>query len=221
MTSFRRGVAAVLFLVTLTAASRARAQDVEPVESPSPALLGAGIAVAVGGAALSYWTARKFEDNQGSYGWLLLNSTGGLVMQIGGAIETVWGWQLGESKLSYEVRGNLPLRSRRPLALGAFAVGAAAVVAMYVGIGIVFAKEVSCLDKPNTPDDISRCIGDTIMTSTIINLAAGGVLLVAAPIVGYGFGYDSAAEGAGRPLSMRLVPTVVAGGSGLALVGRF
>jgi hypothetical protein len=104
------------------------------------------------------------------------------------------------------------------------AVGAVAVVAMYVGIAIVFAKQVSCIDpQHNTPDDISRCIGDTVMTSTIINLAAGGLLLVAAPIAGYGFGYDSAAREAGRPLSMRatIVPRFVAGGAGLALVGRF
>jgi hypothetical protein len=83
-------------------------------------------------------------------------------------------------------------------------------LAMYVGRHRF--REVSC--RPRVSPTRSAELGDTVMTSTIINLAAGGVLLVAAPIAGYGFGYDSAAQEAGRPLSMRatIVPRLVAGG---------
>jgi len=222
MMSSRLAAALVVLVVTLAGASRAGAE--EPAEPPSPVLLGAGIAVAIGGGALTYYSSRSFKNNGGSFGDLVLNSLGTLTMQVGGALETVWAWQLGESNLSYDVRGNVPLTSRRPLALGALAVGAAAFVAMYVGAAIVAAKEVGCIGSGSkTADEISRCVGDAVMTATYVDLAAGGVLLVAAPVAGYGFAYDAAAREAGRPLSLRarIVPRLVAGGAGLSLVGRF
>ena len=220
MTSLPRVVALIVLAVLRAASSRARAQ--EAAEPPSPVLLGAGIAVAIGGGALTYYSAHNLKNNSGSYGDVALNSLGTLTMQVGGALETVWAWQLGESNLSYDLRGNVPLASRRPLALGALAVGAAALVAMYVGIAIVTGKEVSCISNGSkTADQISNCAGDAIMTATYVNLAAGGVLLVAAPVAGYGFGYDAAARDSGHAFSMRVLPQVGPDGGGLSLTGRF
>jgi hypothetical protein len=217
------GLLSAFVVAAFATAGVARAEEVEP---PSPALLGVGIAVAVGGGALAYLGARRFVDSNGtSFGDLALSSGGTLLMQVGGALESVWAWQLGESRLSYDVRGNLPLDSRRPAALGALAVGALALVAMYVGSGLIAAKDFSCAGSAHSDfAAFQSCAKDAVLTATIVDLAAGGVLLVAAPIAAYGLGYDSAAGQAGYSLvslRARVVPRVLPSGGGIALVGRF
>jgi hypothetical protein len=217
------GLVATFAVAGFAAAGAAHADEVEP---PSPVLLGVGIAVAVGGGALAYHGARSYVDSNGSsFGELALSAGGTLLIQVGGVIESAWAWQLGESHLSYDVQGNRPLVSRRPLALAALAVSAAAVVAMYVGTALLVGKNVSCAaDAHSSVDAFERCAKAPVLTETFVDLAAGGALLVAAPIAAYGFGYESAAGEAGRPLiSLRavIVPRVLASGGGLALVGRF
>jgi hypothetical protein len=218
-------VGVVAFL--LVWARAARADDAEP---PSAGILGAGVALAVGGAALNVYEIHRYVNETGNdFGTLTLSSLGSLVMQGGGALETYWAWRLGEHRLATDLRDNVPLESRRPMALGALAVGAVALVATYVGIGFVFAKTFTCaLNQNNTantaPGDIQHCANDALVAVTIIDLAAGAVLLVAAPVAGYGFAYDSAAQREGHKLaSLRylVAPTVVPGGAGAALVGRF
>lgn len=205
------------------AAGVARADEAEP---PSPVLLGVGLAIAVGGGALAYHGARSYVDSNGSsFGDLAMNSGGTLLMQVGGALEFLWAWQLGESRFSYDRRGNRPIVPDRPLALGALAVGVAALAAMYAGAALVVAKDVSCAgDAHAGVAAFQSCAKDPVLTATVVDLVAGGVLLVAAPIAGYGLAYDSASNDAGSPfVSLRavLVPRVGPSGGGVALVGRF
>lgn len=224
MSRCRRGVALIAlaaFAAGFGPATRARAD--EAPEPPGPGLLIAGIVVAAGGGALAYAGARSYQRSDGSsLGPLFMSSFGSLGMQIGGALETTWAWQLGESRAWYDVRGNVPLKSRRPLGLAGLAVGGVAFAGMLVGMGIVISKEISCTHENVTTTEILTCAKDTVMTATIIDLAAGGVLLVAAPVVGYAFGYDTAVRDAGGTFtSLRLVPNLVPGGGGLTFGGRF
>jgi hypothetical protein len=213
-------VGVVAFL--LVWARSARADDAEP---PSAGILGAGVALALGGAALNVYGVHRYVNAPGNdFGALTLSSLGNLVMEGGGAIETYWAWRLGEHRLATDLRDDVPLQSRRPLAIGALVVGAAALAATYVGTGIVFAKSFSCALNHNPEATDLHCANDALVAFTIIDLAAGAVLLVAAPVAGYGFAYDSAAQRAGHKLALLrylVAPTVVPGGAGAALVGRF
>jgi hypothetical protein len=217
----RRGVALAVLLLCMGAAARVRAD--EAPRPPGPGLLITGIVVAAGGGVLAYAGARSYQRSDGSsLGPLFMSSLGTLGMQIGGALETTWAWQLGESRAWYDVAGNVPLRSRRPMGLTGLAVGGAAFAGMLVAQGIVIAKEISCTHANVTTTEILTCAKDTVMTATIVDLAAGGVLLVVAPVVGYAFGYDTAVRDAGGTFtSLRLAPILRPDGGGLALGGRF
>jgi hypothetical protein len=218
MTRVRRAAAVAVVLAVLGAASRARGD--EPIEPPSPALLVTGLVLAAGGGTLAYWGARRYVDSDGTAtGKLALSNLGTLTMQVGAGFEAYWAWGLGQHAFSYDQRGNLPLRSQRPRAFIALAAAAAAFATMWVGAGIVVAKEISCArDGAASVGDFQRCAKDATMTATLLDLAAGGVLLVAAPFGAYGFGYEAAARESGHSfVSLRLLPTP----GGLALVGRF
>jgi hypothetical protein len=208
-------------VAALAPASRARAGDLdEPAGPPSPALLATGLVLAAGGGALAYYEARRYVDSGGSStSSLVLSETGTLLVQVGAGFATYWAWELGQHAFSYDLRGNLPLRSQRPRAFIALAAATAAFVTMFVGAAIVISKEVGCAqDGATSVGEFQRCAQDAVMQATLLDLAAGGVLLVAAPFGGYGFGYEAAAREAGRSfVSWRLVPAP----GGLALVGRF
>src|SRR5260221_5957166 len=143
----KRTVVAGVVVSLLVRAGAARAEDPEP---PSAGILGAGVALAVGGAALNvYGVHRYLNASDNDIGALSLSSLGSLVMEGGGALETYWAWRLGEHRYATDLRDNVPLESRRPMALGALVVGAAALAATYVGVGFVFAKTFSCAFNQN------------------------------------------------------------------------
>lgn len=215
-------------LVGLASVPAAAADD---DSGPSPALLGLGLAVAAGGATVAYTSARHYVDNpDASAGWVALNGLGTLTMEGGGALVALWGWKLGEHAYATDVAGGVPIKSRRSLALTGVAIGAVGVVAIEAASFYVFSKFSSCsTNQTTTVNQAQHCLLNNLVTLTVVQIAAGGVVLVAAPIAGYGFGYDAAARRAGQLLAaFRYVvaPTFVAGADShpapaVGLLGRF
>jgi len=180
---------------------------------------------AVGGGALQYTSAHHFANNpEASFGWLALGSVGGIVSEVGGAVTAYWGWRLGENHLAFDRASGGPVKERRSMALIALAVGAAALAVEYGAELYLFSKSFSCETQAiGSGSSLTRCAGDQIVTSTTVQLAANGVLLVVAPVAGYGFGYDTAAkQSAGQGFHISLAPALVSSATpGLGLVGRF
>jgi hypothetical protein len=204
MTSGRRAGAVAALVAVLGAAPRVRAD--EPIDRPSPALLGTGLVLAAGGGVLVYYGAHQYAEAPNSLRTgILMGTVGSLTLDLGVALETVWAWQLGQHASDYDRRGNLPPRSQRPRAFLALAGATVAFVGMSVGaVGIVAGSK------------------DVTLDSAYLYLGAAGLLLVAAPVAACGFGYEAASRESGRPIvSLRLVPTLVGGAGALTLVGRF
>jgi len=225
---YGRSLAVTMGMLIGLASARADAADEDT--GPTPVLLGLGLAVAAGGATVAYTSARHYVDHpDASAGWVALNGLGLLTMEGGGALVALWGWKLGEHAYATDVAGGVPIRSRRPLALTGVAIGAVALVAIEGASFYVFSKISGCANPESTINQSQHCLLDNLVTLTVVQIAAGGVLLVAAPLAGYGFGYDSTARRAGKlPSALRYVvaPTFVATADGraapaLGLVGRF
>jgi hypothetical protein len=222
-----RRVAVVLGLLVALGARAARAD--EPAPAPGPAGLVVGIAAMAGGGALHYASARHYADDPSTgTGWLLLNSLGALVMQVGGVVETAWGWQLGEHDLALDLASGRPVRQHHPVARVALAAGAVAVIGMYVGIVFVYAKSLGCAVDVRSTAGVRHCAADSVFTISVLDLFAGGLLAVAGPLAGYGLGYEDAAENAalgrmfGRRARLRFGPAYLPGGGlGLGLDARF
>jgi hypothetical protein len=193
-------------------------------EAPSAALLVGGVAVAAAGGALQYYAARRYTNNlDAGFGWVALDGVGGLVTQGGGALVALWGWRLGEHDLAVDLASGGPIKQRRPLANTGLVLGGAALLASYVALVYADAGVIGCVRSQNQTQ-LQSCARDRFMTLTTIELVADGVLLVAAPIAGYGFGYDSAAQKATeRRTAVRfaLAPAFIPGGAGLSLRARF
>lgn len=218
-----RILVAVTVATTLSAASRARADDQGGAQDPSAAWPVAGLLVAAGGAALVYRQARQARTDDpacfkldGGCFWLGL--TGTFVEQAGGAMLAYWGWRLGER--AYTRDGTKDVSTMRTLGLVA---GGAALVAIYVGATYAAIAPFGCIDDARRQLDY-KCIGPKQYTAQLVALGATPVLLVAAPVVSYAFGYEAARRTAShdrRALEWRLAPVAFPGGSGLTLVGRF
>jgi hypothetical protein len=208
--------------VTLAAApSRAAAEE---AEAPSAALLVGGVAVAAAGGALQYYAARHYANNaDAGFGWVALDSAGGLVTQGGGALVALWGWRLGEHDFAVDLASGGPIKERRPIANTGLVLGGAALLASYAALVYADVGVVGCVHSPNQTQ-FQSCARDRFMTLTTVELIADGVLLVAAPIAGYGFGYDSAARKAAErrtAMHFAFAPAFIPGGAGLTLRARF
>lgn len=183
----------------------------------------------MGGGALSYYGAHRFaqDDDLKSGGqWVALDAAGTFTMEVGGALATLWGWRLGEHDFQVDRASGGPIKDRRSLAVTGLVVGGAAVVGMTVGFGYVYSKYMSCLGSSNgvSGAELRQCTGDYFVKLSVVDLVADGVLMFAAPLAGYGFGYESAARRAGASpagFDWRLTPLYLQSGAGLGFSGRF
>ena len=214
----------LLSLLALGSATAAQAgEDARSAPRPSAAVPVLGGAVAAGGILLTYAAAMKERDSDpscatfsGGCTWVELG--GGALAQIGGAALAYWGWRLGEADARDDRAAGTP---RSPTSidgykLGGLIVGGIALVALD-GAGLYGALGgLDCL-KGGVADE--PCMSHAKYRPALVQLGATAVLLVVAPVAGYGLGYAKSADEA-RP-AVALVPLTSATGGGLALAGRF
>jgi hypothetical protein len=151
--------------------------------------------------------------------------------EVGGAMTTAWAWKLGEHDFALDLRNRAPIQDKRWLGLTGLGVGVVGLIGITVGQILVFQKTVDCFNHSNGySDEAISCTNDGLLAATIVQLAGDAVLLgVAAPMIGYGFGYDSAADAARRrrdTARVSLTPGILATTGpapavGLRLGGRF
>lgn len=211
------GWCCVVVEVALLLAGTARAAE-DPA-SPSAALPVLGGAVALGGMAMTYAAARNMHDRDpgcveldGGCFWLA--TAGALTAQIGGAIATFWAWRLGESDAARDGRAGVA-RDVHAYKVGGLIVGGLALATIYAStlygsVAVFGCSDTGVVDR--------GCASRKAYVPTLLTLGAEAVLLVAAPVAGYGFGH---AAGGARTASAALVPTVSASAAGLAIVGRY
>jgi len=221
-----RWAALVAGAVTLLAAAPgARADEDGAIREPSPAGLVVGAAAMAGGGALQYFATRHYADHaDAGVGWLLLGSAGEIVMQVGALVEGSWGWQLGEFHFAVDAATGGPVRERHPVARAALGVAALAVISMYAGAVYLYVKNGTCTVESGLGAAARRCAAGAADDIAVVNLVAGGLLALAAPVAGHGLGYADAAENSSRGriyLRYRVAPTFVAGAPGLGLVATF
>jgi hypothetical protein len=218
----KRSILTAAILAAFTSlAGPARAQ--ESNEPPSAAWPVVGGLVAAGGAALVYRQARQARTGDpsclrldGGCFWLGLGGT--LGEEAGGALIAYWGWRLGER--AYALDSGKDVSGMRTFGLVA---GGAALIAIYVGATYAAFAPFGCLDRNAGRVDY-KCVGPKQYTAQLIGLSAVPVLLVAAPVASYAFGYEAAhrrSSGQPRTLSWRLAPMAVPSGSGLTVAGQF
>jgi len=216
---------------------QAAAQEREPDDGPPSALLVGGLTFAVAGGALQYYGIHRLADSidedpgSADLKWGFLGSLGGLMAEVGGAMTTAWAWKLGEHDLAMDLRNRAPIQDKRWLGLTGLGVGVVGIIGITVGQILVFQKTVDCFKHSNGyGTEAQTCTSDMLLTATVIQLAGDAVLLgVAAPMIGYGFGYDSAADAAHRKRDTArvsltpglLATTGPAAAVGLRLGGRF
>jgi hypothetical protein len=211
----------MLSLLALGSAATANAaEEAGPAPRPSAAIPVLGAAVAASGVMMTYAAAVKERDGDPSCATLSGDCTwvdlgGSVLAQIGGAAIAYWGWRLGEAD-ARDDRAAGRVRSVDGYKIGGLVVGGLALAALD-GAGLYAALGVFDCAKGRMTDE--ACLSRAKYTPTLVELGATGVLLVVAPLAGYGLGYAKTA-GEGRP-AMVVVPMASATGGGLALAGRF
>jgi len=118
------------------------------------------------------------------------------------------------------------VKERRSLGLIGLGVGVLVVAGIVVGEAFVFNKAVACgfASSDTSQAEFERCASDAIRLTTIVQLAGSAVLLGVAPVAGYGFGYDNAADRSvpgrrTRYSGVSILPAFLASGSGSGLMG--
>ena len=228
------GVGAIV-AVMAGSATGARAQVAQQSRNPTPpgaGFLVGGIVMAVAGGALQYYSIDRFTDayEGDSYtinpGWVMLGGVGSLATQAGGALAAAWGWKQGEHDLAMDLSAGAPVKENRSLGLIGLGVGVLVVAGIVVGQTFVFSKAIECgfSSSDSSQVEFQRCSADSIKLATLVQLGGGAVLLGVAPLAGYGFGYDNAADRAipGRRAGfsgLSILPAFLASGSGSGLMG--
>jgi hypothetical protein len=211
-----------IVLAVLCSSTAVRAQESASPERPSAIVPLLGGVVAAGGMYMTYRAAVRESDGDpdcatfgGGCTWMGIG--GGALAQVGGAGIAYWAWKQGEADAredraagrtkdvsSYKVGG---------LVVGGLGLAAFYGAAIYAGVGAF-----DCGRSQSSRSDVDyACLSRAKHTPTLVQLGATGALLLAVPFAGYGLGYEAAA-GERRAL---ILPTVIDGRGGLALVGRF
>jgi hypothetical protein len=168
--------------------------------------------------AMTYAAARKMHDGdpgcvQLDGGCFWLSTGGGLVAQVGGAIATFWAWRLGESHAARDARAGVET-DVYGYKVGGLVVGGLALATIYASTLYGSFSVFGC----TTAGQVDRgCASRKAYVPALISLGAEPVLLVAAPLAGYGFGYQAGR----RRLTVVVAPTVSPSLAGLTAVGRF
>jgi hypothetical protein len=207
----------------LASAAGARADD-QPraAEAPSPLLPVAGVALAGLAVYLNLHVTNELAAGDESCihpggGCFLTTLAASPIELAAGGLLGYWGWRLGEHQAWLDHKEGRPPADTKALRTAGLVVGGAAILAN-VGINeYELFKTLSC--HATTSPEVASCFGGSLKTLGYVQTGAAALLVLAVPAVGYGLGYDH--FGAERAPSATLVPTLLPGGGGLALVAAF
>jgi heme A synthase len=215
--------AAVALVLTLLAARSGSAHE-EAAPAPSPAWPVVGLAVALGGAAVSFQQARRASNGEEGCvkvdgGCFWLTQAGTVMEEAGGALLALWGWRLGEHDRAADRAAGRPPRDVDGRRVFGLIAGGVALAALYTGTVVAAFAPLGCVDGVDGDNqEYYHCAARAQWKGQLVALSAVPVLLVAAPVVSYAFGYQAADRSrAAVTLAPRLAPDRL----GLDLVGRF
>jgi hypothetical protein len=216
----------MVFVAMACWATGARAEEATTSsERPSPLWAGTGFALALGGMAVTYWTATELRDRNPdcsklSGGCFWANAGGNLAAQGGGALVAFWAWRLGEA----HAREDLAAGSSKDVnsyKVGGLVVGGAAALAFMGASFYASFASISCTNDVAGERQMDYgCASRKKYVPTLVQLGSSVVLLAAAPFAGYGFGYAYARDKGRGPRAL-LLPAPLPGGGGLTLLSRF
>ena len=195
-----------------------------PAEPPSWLWVGGGATLIVGSlaieAALAFgdwknkdcvWTSNR-DDRQACQA--ALNGLGTMRL-VGAALTTAYGWKLGQYDLGRDLgTGRIERAPLRALGWTTAALGLAATIG-----GAVYLVVDTLKQCDTTTTRLENCQGPPLEKVFLVDLAGASLLATGATMLGYSYGYDSAARSAGRRTSV--LPYGLRGGGGLLLTTRF
>ncbi len=194
-----------------------------PAEPPSWLWVGGGVALIAGSlaieASLSFgewknkdcgWTNMRDDRQacQAAFQGL------GTLRLVGAALTTAYGWKLGQYDLQQDLRASRVERS--PLRALGWTTAALGVAATLGGALYLVVDTLKQCDTTTTR--LEDCKGPPLEKVFLVDLVGASLLASGATMLGYSYGYDSAAKSARRT---SLVPYGLRGGGGLVLTTHF
>jgi len=177
-------------------------EDADRFPAPSAAwLVGGGAAIAAG-LGLYGWGVHRAAGGDDDCFLQLSGSTCGLMLTLGpeltlggGALLAAWSWKRGAHLAALD-RQQGHLQDQSGLRHAGLALGITALVLNAGAQVYIFAKAISCgLDSLEATDEVDRsCFETALRHGFYAYLAATPLLVAAALMVGYGYGYDQTAE---------------------------